>query len=341
MSMLTAPVAIASLVGITSIAIVVACAATRRALAASAALRASQAKRGNDRKIEAGSGLPHEVAHGLADLLTAITGHAELLIATLDPSGASIQAAREIRRAALSAARLAAPMATQDRSNTHEERDAAGGASAEHVPIAVAETGRGMAANARPRPFEPFRAGEAASVAPTAVARSDAIVKHGGERTRIAPAAGVGRTFTSGVPAASQPPAGPPSSAEETRLGAPVLIVEDEPHVRELIRVVLVRAGHKVLAVAGPHAALAELNRQPAISLMLVDVVMPEMDGYDLVVEARKIAPGVRVVLMSGFARDPARHPSGDGFLVKPFTAESLTAIVERALDAQLSRPLH
>ena len=92
----------------------------------------------------------------------------------------------------------------------------------------------------------------------------------------------------------------------ETRLTAPVLVVEDEPHVRELIRVVLVRAGHEVVAVAGPHAALAALNRQPAISLMLVDVVMPEMDGYDLVIEARKISPGVHVVFMSAFARDPS-----------------------------------
>ena len=115
---------------------------------------------------------------------------------------------------------------------------------------------------------------------------------------------------------------------------APVLVVEDDPRVRELIRLVLVRAGHEVVAVAGPHAALAALNRQPAISLMLVDVVMPEMDGYDLVAEARKIAPGVHVVFMSGFARDAARHPSGDGFLAKPFTVESLTGIVQEALAA-------
>ena len=113
-----------------------------------------------------------------------------------------------------------------------------------------------------------------------------------------------------------------------------MLVVEDDPRVRELIRLVLVRAGHEVVAVAGPHAALAALNRQPAISLMLVDVVMPEMDGYDLVVEGRKISPGVHVVFMSGFARDAARHPSGDGFLAKPFTVESLTGIVQEALAA-------
>jgi len=62
-----------------------------------------------------------------------------------------------------------------------------------------------------------------------------------------------------------------------------------------------------------------------------VDVVMPEMDGYDLVAEARKVSPGIHVVFMSAFARDVTRHPSGDGFLAKPFTVESLTSIVEHA----------
>jgi CheY-like chemotaxis protein len=336
MSMVTAPVAIASLAGITVLAIVVACVAGRRAIAASAALRASEAKRGNGGKMEAGSRLPEEIAHGLTDLLTTIIGHAELLIAGLAPSTTSMDAAREIRRAALSAARLTTPASAS--LETHDERDAASGTQTKHVRIKVAETGSGMAADAPSRLFEPLPAGEDASVAQTAVADLDAMVKERRERIHAGPAAGDGTTLASDVPAASHPPALPGPSAGETRSGLPVLVVEDEPHVRELIRLVLVRAGHKVLAVGGPHAALAELNRQPAISLMLVDVVMPEMDGYDLVVEARKISPGMRVVLMSGFARDTTRHPGGDGFLVKPFTVESLTGIVEGALDAQLSR---
>ena len=95
-----------------------------------------------------------------------------------------------------------------------------------------------------------------------------------------------------------------PHRCAEARLTTPVLVVEDEPHVRDLITLVLRRAGHEVVAVAGPHAALAALNRQPGHPLMLVDVVMPEMGGYDLVVEARTISPGIHVVFMSAFARD-------------------------------------
>jgi CheY-like chemotaxis protein len=276
----TAPVAIALLGALASIAIAVACLAMLRARAARTALRASEAKHRESaelgRKIEAGSRLAGDVAHDLNDLLTAITGHTELLIVSLDPSGPSIQDAHEIRRAALSAARLTKALRTQ----------------------------------------------------------VNAIVKQAGGRIQVDSAAGAGATFTIDLPAASESAVGPEAALAATRLTAPVLVVEDEPRVRELIRLVLVRAGHEVMAVAGPHAALAALHRQPAISLMLVDVVMPEMDGYDLVAEARKISPGIHVVFISGFAPDATRHPSGDGFLAKPFTVESLTDIVEHALDA-------
>jgi CheY-like chemotaxis protein len=140
-----------------------------------------------------------------------------------------------------------------------------------------------------------------------------------------------GMTSTIDAPAISEPAAAAAPASEETRT-APVLVVEDEPGVRELIKRVLTLAGREVVAVAGPRAALAVLLRQPAIALMLVDVVMPEMDGYDLAAEARTISPGVHIVFMSAFAQDTARHPIRDGFLAKPFTAASLTGIVDQTL---------
>jgi CheY-like chemotaxis protein len=67
---------------------------------------------------------------------------------------------------------------------------------------------------------------------------------------------------------------------------------------------------------------------------MLVDVIMPEMDGYDFVAEARKSAPGVQVIFMSSFAPDAARQAARDRFLAKPFSVEQLTALVEETLAA-------
>ena len=111
-----------------------------------------------------------------------------------------------------------------------------------------------------------------------------------------------------------------------------VLVVEDEPGVRELITRTLTRAGREVVTAAGAQAALTALNSHPNITLMLVDIVLPSMAGYDLAAEVRKLSPDVRVVFMSGFAHDALRHPSRDGFLSKPFTPEALIAVVDKAL---------
>ena len=411
--MVTASVAIALIGAVTSIAIAAACVATRRARVARAALRAGDQERSERvelaRKLEVDSRLADEVVHDLTDLLTAITGHAELLIASLDQSGTSIQDAYQIRRAALSAARLTKPLRTlRDGHRTptdvmdvniviartatalqrmlgpkievtltldkdikrikigashleeivlnlgihvrdampnggrltvattmhmHDGRDAASLVPGEYVRIVVADTGGGLSAAAQSSMFEPFFASEGTGGSAIGLAKVDAIVKQAGGRIQVHSTASVGTTFTIDLPATSEPAAKPDRALAETRLTAQVLVVEDEPGMRELIKVVLVRAGHEVVTAAGPHAALAALNRQPAISLMLVDVVMPEMDGYELVAEARKLSPSVRVVFVSAFAPDPTRHPSGDGFLAKPFSRESLTDVVARALS--------
>ena len=241
----------------------------RQVRAARAALRACEETAGHrtelvdlERTIEADGRLAGDAAHDLNDLLTAIVGNTELLIASLDPNGAGILEAYEIRRAALSAAQITKPLG------------ALGG-------------GRGAPGGT------PF-----AFVAPPAV-----------------------------DPSASSEP------AEATRSQAAVLVVDDEPGVRQLIKSVLTRAGYRIVAVDGPRDALTALRRQPAIALMLVDLVMPDVDGYDLAAEARAMLPDVRVVFMSAFGRDPHRQAEADRFLQKPFTTDDLLGIVEAALD--------
>jgi two-component system cell cycle sensor histidine kinase/response regulator CckA len=412
--MLTAAIAIALLAGVACAAIAIAYRATAGARAAREALRASEAKYRETaeraKTMEGGSRLAGDVAHDLNDLLTAITGHTELLIASLDPSTQAVHDAIEIRRAALSAARLTrslrtlgAQRASSDvidvnavtartveslqrmlgrdvevslalddsigrvkldasqleeivlnlgvhardmmpgggrlkvATTMHQDegRSRGAGAAPAYVRLIVADTSGGMSEAARARMFEPFFASGETGDRAMGLAKVDAIVKQAGGRIQVESAAGVGTTFLIDLPATSEPAAAPEPSAAEMGLAAPVLVVEDEPRVRELIRLVLVRAGYEVVAVAEPHAALAALHRQPSMSMMLVDVVIPEMDGYALVEEARKVAPDVRVVFMSGFALDPTRHPAGVGFLAKPFTVESLVGIVKETLGSR------
>jgi two-component system, cell cycle sensor histidine kinase and response regulator CckA len=354
--------------------------------------------------------LAGDIAHDLNDLLTAIIGHSELLIERLprgDPMGPD---AHEVRRAALSAARLTKQLLALSRSqrttlevidvnavvartagglkgmlgediavtltlgpdikrikagashleeivlnlalnardampaggrltlttamHTQLEQGAASGPAGEYVRLIVADTGVGIPESQQAKIFEPFFAAHGAGESAVGLAKVFAIVKENGGQIHLDSTTGVGTTFTVDLPAMSElPPIVPPPPVLRPMTGlAPILVVEDEPRVRELMRLVLVRAGYDVVAVAGPHDALAALHRQPDINLLLIDVVMPEMNGYDLAAEARRIVPAAKVVFLSGFACDPSRQPPTDGFLAKPFTVESLTDIVHHAL---------
>src|SRR5436309_14317251 len=99
----------------------------------------------------------------------------------------------------------------------------------------------------------------------------------------------------------------------------------------------LVRAGHDVVAAAGPHEAIALLKRPHDIKLVLIDIVLPEMNGYDLGAEVRKIAPDAHIVFMSGFACDLMRQ-SAYSLLAKPVSVEALTNIVHDALAVHTRR---
>jgi two-component system cell cycle sensor histidine kinase/response regulator CckA len=374
--------------------------------AADAARRARDEDARHAQVLEEVGRTADELAHGLKDLLTAITGRIELLIEGLDAAHPGRQDAYEIRRLALSAARLTKPLRALSASGSatalidvnlvtshtadaftellgadievslrldpgvmfvrtgasHVEeivlnlamraraampgggrlaisttRHARGqatadpGAAREYVRLVVADTGAAMSAADREALFEPSLLLSGADGVAIGLARVCDIVKRAGGEIAVDSGPGSGTTFTVDLPAvAAPPPVHDPTLVRA--LAASVLVVEDEPRVRELIKVVLTRGGHDVIAVAGPHDALAALSRQPGIEVMLIDVVMPDMNGYDLATQSRALVPGLRVVFMSGFARDLTRHPPGDRFLAKPFAIESLHDVVQQAL---------
>ena len=340
--------------------------------------------------LEAGSRLAADLAHDLDDLLTAVVGQAELLMAGSDPSTALTQGAREIRDAALKAARLTRPLrsvggsraSSMDVIDVNDVITTAAGflrrklgsaievklmldnavkpirlgagrldalvltlgiRAGEAMPdggqltIATAVDARGGRQQTEGSPLPEYTRlimtnnGLGRITSPASVIE---IVNEAGGRLQTESLEGGGTTFTIDLPATSEPLAPARAAAAAPRSRARVLVVEDEPGVRELITVVMARAGHEVVAVEGPHAALAALHRQPLIALMLVDVIMPEMDGYDFVAEARKSSPAVQVIFMSSFAPDASRQAARDRFLAKPFSVEQLTALVEETLAA-------
>ena len=110
---------------------------------------------------------------------------------------------------------------------------------------------------------------------------------------------------------------------------ATILVVEDEPIVREGVVQLLDRAGYGVFDTFNAADALKLLDQHPDISVLLTDVSMAGMSGMELAHEARKIRPDLRVVLTSGRGNLQVAEPFY--FLPKPWRAGDLDAILRKA----------
>jgi CheY-like chemotaxis protein len=114
-----------------------------------------------------------------------------------------------------------------------------------------------------------------------------------------------------------------------------ILVAEDDEWVRDTLAMLLESEGYEVALAADGLQALAELQRRrPA--LILLDLMMPRMDGYAVVaeMEQRGFRPGVPVLLLTA-ARDPeqiAQRLRAEGYVPKPFDIDQLLHEIERVL---------
>lgn len=119
-----------------------------------------------------------------------------------------------------------------------------------------------------------------------------------------------------------------------------ILVVEDETSVRGSIKRILSRQGSTVLEARHGADALRVIGEtQRPIDLVMTDLMMPQMDGRELIAQLQTLPRLPRVVVMSGHNEQAAmrgeRVPPGTGFLEKPFTVEELLQTVRAALDAK------
>jgi CheY-like chemotaxis protein len=117
-----------------------------------------------------------------------------------------------------------------------------------------------------------------------------------------------------------------------------VLVVEDEPAVRQLSVDALGELGYHVLEADGAAAALRLLEAHPEITLLFTDVVMPDLNGRKLADEALQRRPDLKVLFTTGYTRNAVVHNGvldpGVELIGKPFTIEELAAKVREVLDA-------
>ena len=117
-----------------------------------------------------------------------------------------------------------------------------------------------------------------------------------------------------------------------------ILVVDDDAGLADVVRRVLERSGHEVrVAASGLDGARG--YREQAADLAIVDIHMPEMDGLELLVQLRTLAPGMPVIVMSGGVQTGGLNLLGDARLLgavatlaKPFSIDELLGAVARAL---------
>jgi two-component system cell cycle sensor histidine kinase/response regulator CckA len=201
--------------------------------------------------------------------------------------------------------------------------------------LIVSDDGAGMPSDVAARAFEPFFTTKAVGKGTgLGLATVRGIVEQSGGTIHVDTHEGRGTTFTISLPLAEgrvvESAARP---VEQMRGIGTVLVVEDEDAVRDIARRVLERAGFRVLVARHGADALAVLAHADApVDLLLTDMVMPEMGGLELAARAAERAPNVRIILMSGYTDADVgtigRGERVEGFLSKPFTAESLLEAV-------------
>jgi len=205
----------------------------------------------------------------------------------------------------------------------------------DHVRMTVLDTGCGIPQAIQSKVFDPFFTTKGALGTGIGLATVYGIVEQTGGSISVASIEGQGTTFTIDLPATDEAIVvpEPPAAPRVVEGCATVLIVEDDPRVRSLAELILHKAGHDVVTTGGPIEAIAALKAQSDIDLVITDIVMPDMNGFDLAIELRRITPGIRLVFMSGFTSDHFKRSIDDPFLMKPFTVESLTNVVDQALN--------
>ena len=116
-------------------------------------------------------------------------------------------------------------------------------------------------------------------------------------------------------------------------MSAKILIVDDEQFVRDLLEKVLRRRGHDVVVVGDADQALKALEAAE-FDLLLTDVVMPGMDGFDLLRRVKSAYPQIKVIVLTGYARKQSISDfllyGADEYLAKPFQVHELLAAVDR-----------
>jgi PAS domain S-box-containing protein len=212
-----------------------------------------------------------------------------------------------------------------------------------YVLLAVSDTGVGMSADTIAHIFEPFyTTKESGRGTGLGLSTAYGIVKQSGGYIWVYSEPGEGTTFKVYLPRVDEPAEALPTKKAPLADGAgteTILLVEDEPELRELTRTILASRGYSVVEAINPDQAERLAEKYGAkIHLLLTDVIMPGISGRELAKRLSARQPAMRVLYMSGYTYNVIAQNGtlerGVSFLQKPFTPGVLIEKVREVLDA-------
>ncbi|MGA2269170.1 MAG: PAS domain S-box protein [Bryobacteraceae bacterium] len=210
-----------------------------------------------------------------------------------------------------------------------------------YVLLSVTDTGAGMTQEVMQHIFEPFFTTKGSGVGTgLGLSMVYGIVRQSGGWIWVYSEPGKGSTFKIYLPRADRAPEPSPAPvprADTLRGTETVLVVEDQPEVRQLTLAVLRSQGYHLLEAANGNEALSLCAQNPGpIHLLITDVVMPDMTGKELAKRLMALRPSLKALYMSGYTASVIVHQGvldpGVAYLPKPFSPAQLSAKVRDTL---------
>jgi nitrogen-specific signal transduction histidine kinase len=206
----------------------------------------------------------------------------------------------------------------------------------EFVSLIVTDTGCGITADVLPKVFEPFFTTKQVDKG-TGLGLSQVygLVRQSGGTATVWSEPGNGTTVTLHLPRTHSPLSDQLTAEEETPQGREtVLLVEDNPEVREVAILLLEQLGYRVLYAQSADAALQLLGSGEPVDLVFTDVVMPgDLDGVAPARRVKEEYPDIAVLLTSGYARAVNTQDAGFPVLRKPYRTATLARAIRDALE--------
>lgn len=204
------------------------------------------------------------------------------------------------------------------------------------VLLAVADTGTGMADTVQRQIFEPFFTTKGVKGTGLGLSVVYAIMERHQGNIQVQSTPGRGTTFTLRFQAAPQDRPTPPPAATAVLAPQRLLLIDDEATVRQTIAALLRASGHTVTEADDGAAGLALLAETP-VDVVVTDLGMPDLTGWDVAREVKARSPRLPVILLTGWGDQAAREAGyqeglADRVVAKPFRLETLLTALAAVL---------